>query len=155
MMHRRSGAASEREAVRRRRAQGWICRTVTGVSAVLAMSIGGTSAGAAGIDGAWASSAEACSKIFERRGNRVSLRGDADMYGSGFVVEGNQIRGKSSTCTVRVRKQDGDIVHLVAACSTDVAVDTLQLSYKQDGPDRIIRIYPGLPELDTPYYRCP
>jgi hypothetical protein len=106
-------------------------------------------------NGAWANNADACAKLFAKDGGRTIILPDADLHGSGLIIDGNQIRGKMARCTVKARKQDGDIVHLGATCSTDVAVETVQFTLKAAGPDKIIRVFPGLPELDTSYVRCP
>jgi hypothetical protein len=127
---------------------------VLGALALLGTQICGPAAEAAGVDGAWVTDADACKKVFVKTGNRISFAKKADLHGSGFVIEGNRIRGKIANCTVKARKQDGETVHLGAACSTDVAVETVQFTLKLDGEDRIIRMFPGLSELDTPYFRC-
>ena len=103
--------------------------------------------------GVWASQQDACAKMF-KRDRRVSFVKNADAYGSGFIVEANRIRGRIATCTIKSRKQDGAVLHLIAACSTDIALQDVQFSIKPEGDDKIVRLYPGVPELDRPYYRC-
>jgi hypothetical protein len=110
---------------------------------------------AADIDGVWASEAAACSKIYTRTEAGLAFARDADMYGSGFIIDGKRIKGKMATCTIKLRKRDGRTVHLIAVCSTDIAVDTIQFSLNVIDDNRITRIYPGVPELETPYERCP
>jgi hypothetical protein len=122
--------------------------------AVLALQVPLRAAQAAGVDGAWITDGDACDKVFVKSGSRIAFAKKADMHGSGFVISGNRIRGKIANCTVKVRKEDGNVVHLGAACSTDVAVETVQFSLRMEGDDKIIRLFPGLPELDTPYFRC-
>jgi hypothetical protein len=107
------------------------------------------------LDGAWANSETVCGQVFVKRNNQISIAGDSDSFGSGFIIEGNRIRGKILTCTVRTRKQDGAVIHLIASCSTDTALQNMQFSLKPDGKDKLIRLFPGVPELDTPYFRCP
>ena len=51
-------------------------------------------------------------------------------------------------------KQDGDTVNIVASCSTDVAVESVQFLLKVDGEDKLLRMFSGMPELETPYHRC-
>jgi hypothetical protein len=106
------------------------------------------------LDGAWANSETACGKVFVKRNNRMAIARDSDIYGSGFIIEGNRIRGKIVTCTIKTRKQDGAVLHLIATCSTDTALQNVQFSLKLDGKDTIVRMFPGVPELDTPYFRC-
>jgi len=104
--------------------------------------------------GVWASSSEACAKMFVRNGKNISFARNADMFGSGFIVEGNRIRGKMATCTITRRKEDGDMLHVLASCSSDIALQTMQITVKIDGPDRIIRQFAGMPEMQMHYSRC-
>lgn len=106
------------------------------------------------IDGAWADKAATCGKVFEKTGDRISLRKDSDAFGNGFVIDGNRIIGKLATCNIKARKQDGDTIHLVTVCSTTVAFEHMQITLKMDGPDRMTQIFPGVPELAVTYERC-
>src|SRR5262245_37585650 len=106
------------------------------------------------IDGVWASDAAKCKHIFEKSGNRVAFSKDADLHGSGFIVEGNQLRGKMGSCTVKARKDDGPEVNIVALCSTDIAISTVQFRFRMTEPNRILREFPGMPDLQMGYERC-
>jgi hypothetical protein len=110
---------------------------------------------ASDFDGAWANNSEACNRLYIKKTGRTSFVRNADMYGSGFIIDGNQIRGKMARCKVTMVKRDGDVAHLVAACSTDIAVETVQFTVKIVDRDRMIRTFPGIPELDATYVRCP
>jgi len=107
------------------------------------------------LNGAWANDVSICNKIFEKKNNTVSMTRDSDMHGSGFIIDGNQIRGKVATCTVKSRKEDGAMLHLIASCSTDVALSTVEMSLKIDSENQITRVFPGIPEMQMPYVRCP
>jgi hypothetical protein len=109
---------------------------------------------AADITGAWATDASACNKIFSKKGGTISLTRDADLYGSGFIIDGNRIRAKIASCRITSRKEDGATVHLVASCATDIMLSSVQFSMKVIDQNRIARTYPGIPELETPYERC-
>jgi hypothetical protein len=124
-----------------------------GLSACLFVIAGG--AQAFELDGAWVTNETTCNKVFANRGGRTVLTKDADLYGSGFVIDRNLIRGKVVTCAIKARKEDGGIHYLVAACSNDVALQNVQFSYKPEGDNKITRFFSALPGLDTSYYRCP
>jgi hypothetical protein len=109
---------------------------------------------AADINGTWISDVAMCQKVFERKGGRVLFAKTADIYGSGFIIEGNQIRGRMATCAVKARKEQGDVVNIIATCSTDIAIDTAHFSLKVIGPNRIVREFHGMPEMSMPYERC-
>jgi uncharacterized cupredoxin-like copper-binding protein len=125
-----------------------------GVAVLIAALFVSPAAHAVDLNGAWANDMSVCSKIFQKNNNAVSMTRDSDMYGSGFVIDGNQIRGKVATCTVQSRKEDGELLHLIASCSTDVALSTVQISFKIDDENRLTRVFPGIPEMAMPYVRC-
>src|SRR5262245_51882116 len=105
-------------------------------------------------DGAWVNPESNCSKVFIKRRSGISFSRRTDLHGSGFVIEGNRITGRIARCTIRSRKEDGDVLHFHTTCSTDIALQDVQFSVKPDGDDKITRIFSGLPELDRTYYRC-
>jgi len=110
---------------------------------------------AADIKGVWASDVAVCNKVFTKKGGRVSFAKYADIHGSGFILDDNSIRGKLANCKIKTRKQDGDLVHLVATCATDVMLDNMELTLKVIDDNKVARVFAGLPELETLYYRCP
>ena len=100
------------------------------------------------------SDAAACKKIFTGSGSKLSFAEDADVYGSGFIYQGNTLKGKNATCVIKTQKEDADVLHLITTCATDVALETVQFSLKINNDDQITRFFPGVPELKTDYYRC-
>jgi hypothetical protein len=115
----------------------------------------GASAYSAELNGAWASDPSICNNIFVKRNAKLAMTKDADNYGSGFIIDGNQVRGKIAVCNIKSRKEEVGIIHLITSCSTDVALQTVQMSFKIDGDNRITRIFPGSPEMSVSYSRCP
>lgn len=112
------------------------------------------SARAADIDGVWASSAAVCSQVFAKKGNAISFTDKSDAFGSGFILQGNQIRGKIATCNIQKRKDDGKTVNIVANCATSIALETMHLVFNVEGANRLTRVFQGIPELNTVYERC-
>ena len=115
----------------------------------------GVSAHSSELNGAWANDPSICGKIFVKQNAKLAMTKDADNYGSGFIVDGNQVRGKISHLQHKVaqgrrRRRPSDHV-----CSTDVALQTVQMSFKIDSENQITRIFPGVPEMSTSYTRCP
>ena len=106
------------------------------------------------INGVWASDAAQCKNIFVKSSNAVSFSKDADLHGSGFIVEGNQLRGKMGACTVKARKDEDPVVNIVAVCSTDIAISTVQFRFRMIDPNRVLREFPGMPDLQMGYERC-
>ena len=113
------------------------------------------SAHAADISGAWASDLSVCSKVFVKNGNRISFTPDAELYGGGFIVEGNRATGTFQKCNIKSMKNDGANIHLIAACSDGVAISDLQFTVKHVGEDRITVSSAGPVNMENPYVRCP
>jgi hypothetical protein len=57
-------------------------------------------------------------------------------------------------CAIKTQREDGPVVHLIAACATDVALSDVQFSVRLDGEDKLTRVFPGLPEMQISYFRC-
>jgi len=113
------------------------------------------SAEAADLAGAWTTDASVCSKVFVKSGASVSFAKDAELSGSGFIIEGSQIRGPSATCRIKATKEDGDSTHMIAACATDIMLSDVQLSVRSIKANEILRMFPNMPGMEIPYYRCP
>jgi len=110
---------------------------------------------AADLNGAWASDASVCSKVFVKSNNRISFAPDAELYGGGFLVEGDRATGTFQKCNIKSIKNDGTEVHLLAACSTGVEVSNLKFTVKVVGRDQITVSSNGSVNITTPYVRCP
>ena len=111
---------------------------------------------AADISGAWASDPSVCSKVFVKNNNRISFAPDAELYGGGFIVEGERATGTFQKCNIKSMKNDGTNVHLVAACSDGVMVQDLQFTVKRVGDNQITVSTAGpVNNMENPYVRCP
>ena len=114
-----------------------------------------SSANAFDFDGAWATDAGNCAQIFTKKNNKISMSKRSDFFGGGFIVEGDRIRGPSATCKVNGRKEEGDILRLMASCTTQIAIlSPTQLDIKIESGDKIIRLFPNFAEITIPYARC-
>lgn len=100
---------------------------------------------AADLNGAWATDASSCSKVFVKKGNVVSFQQDSDQYGGGFILEGDKVRGQMQTCNIKVRKQDGSAIHILAACATDIMASNVQLSARIVDDNTIRRFFRACP----------
>jgi len=107
------------------------------------------------LNGAWATDAENCAKVFERKGAQVSFADMSDVYGGGFIVEGDQIIGKYGRCRIKAKKDEGTTVNLVAACASDIMLSSVQFSLKVVDANALIRLFPGMDGLELRYARCP
>ena len=113
------------------------------------------SASAFDLNGNWTADDRNCDKVFVKKNNKISMTRNSGVFGGGFIVEGNQIRGQAKTCKITSHKEEGGVLHLVAVCSTDIAVlGTQQVDAKIDSDDKITRLYPSFPEMGISFYRC-
>ena len=110
---------------------------------------------AADLDGAWAINTAYCSKVFVKNGNKVSFTTDADLYGGGLIVDGNQATGTFQKCKIKSMKNDGTAVRMTATCSDGVMVEEAQLTVKIVGPDKISLSVDKLDMQEgNPFERC-
>lgn len=127
-------------------------------AAGLAASVSLISHGAYAFDfnGAWATDAAACGKIFQKnKDGGLSIAPGSDMYGSGFIARKDTIVGNNAACKIVSQKVAGPVTHLVAQCAAEnVAFSTFQFSYRVKDDNNIVRIFPGIEELNVNYGRC-
>jgi hypothetical protein len=107
------------------------------------------------MNGSWATASSACGKVFSGKDGAISFRQDSDQYGGGFIVDGDKIRGQMQTCTLTRRKEEGNIIHMIAKCADDIMLSNVQFSAKIVDDNTIARIFPGMPEFTLSYSRCP
>jgi len=113
------------------------------------------SAAAFDLNGAWASDADNCAKVFTRKGSQVSFTDMSDVFGGGFIIEDDQITGKFARCRIKARKDDGQTINLVAACASDIMLQSVQFSLMEADANNVIRMFPGMEGMEIKYARCP
>ncbi len=108
------------------------------------------------LTGAWASSAENCSKVFTRKGrsNQVTFSNFSGVYGAGFIAESDRLRGKFDKCTIKSRKDDGQNINIIVGCASGIMVSNVQFFLKVVDDDRITRMFPGMEGMEITYHRC-
>jgi hypothetical protein len=107
------------------------------------------------LNGAWASDADNCAKVFTRKGPQVIFSDNSDVYGGGFIIEGDQITGKFGRCRIKARKDDGNTINLIAACASDIMLQNVQFSLKEADANNVTRMFPGMEGMEIKYARCP
>jgi len=110
----------------------------------LALFAAASSACAFELNGAWATSVDQCEKVFAREGGRIGFTDMSEVYGGGFIVDGDQLIGKFARCKVKARKDDGPNVNLIASCATDIMLSSVQFSVRELDADSIARLFPGM-----------
>jgi hypothetical protein len=106
------------------------------------------------LNGAWATDADNCAKVFVRKGAQVSFTDMSDVYGGGFIIEGDQISGKFARCRIKARKDEGKTINLVAACASDIMLSSVHFSLREVDVNTLTRLFPGMDGMEINYARC-
>jgi len=106
------------------------------------------------LTGAWASQPDLCKQVFTKKGNQVVFAEFSDLFGSGLIIDGNRIRGKSARCTIKSKKQEGDSQELSAACATGIMTSSVRFSLKVIDDNNFSRLIPDIPGMEMKYSRC-
>jgi hypothetical protein len=112
------------------------------------------SAAAFDLNGAWASDADNCAKVFVRKGGQLTFTDMSDVFGGGFIIEGDQITGKFARCRIKTKKDEGKTINLVAACASDIMLQNVQFSLRELDANSVVRLFPGMEGMEIKYARC-
>ena len=107
------------------------------------------------LSGAWVSEPDLCGQVFTKKGNAIEFAELSDLYGSGFIANGNRIRGKAAQCTIKSQKQDGDNLEISAACATSIMNQSVKFNLKIIDDNTINRFFPEISGMSLKYSRCP
>lgn len=107
------------------------------------------------LNGAWVGDADNCTKVFARNGAQLGFTEMSDVYGGGFIINGDQIVGKFARCRIKARKDNGPYVNMVATCATDIMLSSVQFSLKELDANSLVRLFPGMDNMEIRYHRCP
>jgi hypothetical protein len=106
------------------------------------------------LSGAWATHADLCSQVFTKKDNRVVYAEFSELFGSGFIIDGDRIRGRAASCSIKSTKQEGDSIELSAACASSVMTQDVQFSLKIIDDNNISRSFPEIAGMSQNYTRC-
>jgi len=133
-----------------------ICRAVVAaivLSGLMSVFIG--PALAFDLTGAWATSADQCNKVFVKgKSGQVTFAPDSEVFGGGFIAEPNRLVGRFANCTIKSKKDDGEIVNMIASCASDIMLSSVQFELKVVDQNKIMRLFPGMEDMQVYYYRC-
>jgi hypothetical protein len=108
------------------------------------------------LTGAWATSADQCSKVFARKGRakQISFTNFSGVYGGGFIADADRLRGKFENCLIKSRKESGETINLVVACASGIMLSSVQFFLKVIDDNAISREFPGMEGMEVKYHRC-
>jgi hypothetical protein len=131
----------------------------TGLSALLLCSWLSLTSQAHAFDltGAWATNDEDCSKIFVKKGDKISFAQFSEEFGGGFVANGNDVRSKAAQCTIKSRKETGDTIDFQASCASEIMATSTNLRLKIVDANTVYRIFtdPAMAGMELTFHRCP
>lgn len=107
------------------------------------------------LNGAWAGDADNCKQVFARKGTQWVFSENSDVYGSGFIIDGDQITGKNGRCRIKARKDTGALTNLIASCTSDIMSQSMQFSLKEVDANTMTRMFPGMDGMEINFSRCP
>jgi hypothetical protein len=107
------------------------------------------------LSGAWASERDLCDHVFTKKGGSIGFAELSDLYGSGFIVNGNDIRGKAAHCTIKSRTQEGDTTYISATCASSIMTSDFKFGYKVVNDNTLTRLFPEIRDMTLTYSRCP
>ena len=106
------------------------------------------------LTGAWASQTDLCTLVFTKKRNQVVFTELSDLFGSGFIVDGSGIRGRTTRCTIKSNKQQGDSLELSAACASSIMTSNVRFNLKIVDDNNVSRSFPEIPGMTLKYSRC-
>ena len=125
--------------------------------AVFLFAPGATSTKAASgdsFDGAWVVEGESCANVFTTKDGKTDFAKNQGTDLPGVLINGNQIRGLTSTCSIASRKKSADTIKLRLHCESQIMFGDMTVSIKVKDDDTISRVDPDFPEVTTTYHRC-
>jgi len=106
------------------------------------------------LTGAWATHTDLCSQMFTKKDGRVAYTELSDLFGSGFIIDGDRITGKAATCTIKSKKQEGNNLELAAACASSIMTQDVKFNLKIIDDNTIARSFPEISGMSINYSRC-
>ena len=113
-----------------------------------------TEARAIELTGAWATHADLCGQVFTKQDNRIVYTEFSEVFGSGLIIDGDRIRGRTGTCTIKSTKLEGSSLQLSAACASSIMTQNLRFSLKIIDDNNFSRSFPEIGAMSLNYTRC-
>jgi hypothetical protein len=109
---------------------------------------------AADLNGAWATDASTCGKVFTKESNKLAFKQDADVYAGGLIVQGKQVTGTFQKCRIKSLHDDGPNLRVIASCSDGVAFSDVAFDLKISGENSMTLSSKEPVPVELPYVRC-
>jgi hypothetical protein len=86
--------------------------------------------------------------------NRPLVARNAELYGSGVLIEGKQATGSFQKCRIKSTRADGNVLHILAACSTGVMVSDTEVTVRVVDENNITLTLVGPDPIEHSLVRC-
>jgi HlyD family secretion protein len=107
------------------------------------------------LTGAWATSADDCERLFQRRGGALGYRQPVDKFARAAIVDSQRIRLPSSTCRVERASPEHGALKLSADCQDSISYTSRTVDIKLKSKTQIVYSPNGDPDLDSTMVKCP
>ena len=105
--------------------------------------------------GAWASSAQDCNRLFQRKGRAIKYRQPIDQFAQAAIVEPQRICTPTATCQLDSAVSDGGSLKVIAECADIVSYTSRTVYVKLRSNDELVYSPTGDPVLATNLRKCP
>jgi hypothetical protein len=86
-----------------------------------------------------------CSKVFVKKGDKISFAQFSEEFGGGFVANGNDVRSKTAQYTIKARKETGDTIDFQASCASEIMATSTNLRLEILDANTVSRLLPIQP----------
>ena len=109
------------------------------------------------LTGAWSTNQDQCSKVFVKKADKIGFAQYSEDFGGGFIADGDDVRSKTTQCTIKSRKETGDTIDFQAACASEIMATSTNLRLKILDANSVSRIFtdPSMAEMELTFHRCP
>jgi hypothetical protein len=108
------------------------------------------------LNGAWATGTDQCKQVFVKKGDKISFAQFSEEFGGGFIADGNDVRSKTTRCTITSRKEAGDTIDFQAVCASEILATSTNLRLKILDANSVFRTFtdPAMAGMKLTFYRC-
>jgi hypothetical protein len=108
------------------------------------------------LNGAWATGTDQCKQVFVKKGDKISFAQFSEEFGGGFIADGNDVRSKTTRCTITSRKEAGDTIDFQAVCASEIMATSTNLRLKILDANSVFRTFtdPAMAGMELTFYRC-
>jgi hypothetical protein len=93
------------------------------------------------LNGAWATGTDQCKQVFVKKGDKIDFAQFSEEFGGGFIADGNDVRSKTTRCTITSRKEAGDTIDFQAVCASEIMATSTNLRLKILDANSVFRTF--------------